>query len=73
MKSKLELECELLMVENDIKFNQNNESALAFRATLCIDQVEKEQNLFAARYYANRKVDAQKEAGNLRVAIGACE
>jgi hypothetical protein len=71
MATKLELECKLLMVEHDIKRESNNETAFIVRANMATDEAAKTQNMETARFYANRKLDAQKEASNLRVAI-AC-
>lgn len=66
MATKLEMECELLMVEHDERFNDNNMKAFNFRATLCASDVEKAENITAASYYLNRKADAANRADHLR-------
>lgn len=66
MTTKIELECNLLMVEHDIRYNLNNERAFAFRATMGDKRAE-----LCANYYKGCKTDAMKEAANLRAAISA--
>jgi len=71
MATKLELECKLEMVERDIRREANNEGAFAFRAQMSMYPADEEKNKETARFFAARKVEYQKEAANLRVAIAS--
>jgi hypothetical protein len=65
MKTKLEMECELLMVEHDVTHNLNNERAFVFRSQFG----DKAANLESAHYFEGRKQEAQRKAAELRAAI----
>lgn len=71
MATKIKLECELLMVEHDIKHNRNNSNAFAFRATLDANPVARAENATAAAYYHNCKLEAEARATNIRNLLGA--
>lgn len=71
MKTKLQMECELLMVEHDVANNAGNARAFTFRASLSADDEDKNSNLETAKFFAGRKDAAQLQAVNLRAAIAA--
>lgn len=67
MKTKLQMECELLMVEHEVTHNLNNERAFVFRSQFG----DKAANLESAHYFEGCKEDAQRKAANLRELIAA--
>lgn len=68
-KTKLQLECELLMIEHDIKHNDNNEMAFRFRATMSKDENEKKRNLQAAEMYAADRAKAFARSNECKALI----
>ena len=69
MKTKLQLECELLMVDHDIKHNRGNMSAFNLRANMATDPKQKADNITSAAFYQNRKLEAESKAEHLRTLI----
>lgn len=72
MATQLEMECELLKVEHDIRFNENNRRAFNFRANLSTNITQKAEDIVSAIFYENRKVDARCRANHLRNLIAGC-
>ncbi len=71
-KTKLQLECELLMIEHDIKHNDNNEMAFRFRATMSQDETEKKRNLQVAEMYKADRAAAFARSNKCKALIEAC-
>lgn len=66
MTTKLELECQLLKVEHDIRHQTGNMNAFNFRAALCLPGAEKAENIVSAAYCETRKLAAENQADHLR-------
>jgi hypothetical protein len=70
-QTKIEIECELLRLEHDVRHARNNESAFRLQATMARNDTEKTHCLNAADYHAKQRETAQAQIASRRALIEA--
>lgn len=72
-QTRTEIECELLLLDHEVRHNQNNESAFRLKATMAQHHKDKQLYLACADYHAKQLKTAQENIVSRRALLEAHE